>query len=349
MDENLDQQYWINWIISDYMPFENYFIASPSRENRFIAEEIYLKYYKQALEAGCLSEEDLFKILFKRKIWSQVKEIRLKELEKDMDNIKIKMYECFLNADLIKKLKIQLNDIRKSIENLNKDKSSFDGYTAKALAGYAKQNFLLGSSIYCGKNKPYWKSPKCFSLSDSILPKAYEAISDYQLDDEDYRELARGSIWRSIWSIRKGAGNIFGRSLVDLTAAQRNLLAWSNLYENVYSHSEAPPDEVIEDDDILDGWMLFQKRKREIESGKNEIMSRINPKIAQADEVFIMMGNESSIVGKDKFDLVYNMNDITGKIAFKKRMAQIQREGVVPDIQMKETQEQLQMQLAKAK
>ena len=46
---------------------------------------------------------------------------------------------------------------------------------------------------------------------------------------------------------------------------------------------------------------------------------------------------------------MYNMNDITGKIAFKKRMAQIQREGVVPDIQMKETQEQLQMQLAKAK
>jgi hypothetical protein len=35
------------------------------------------------------------------------------------------------------------------------------------------------------------------------------------------------------------------------------------MYDNVYESMECPPDEVIKDDDMLDGWFIQQHKDRE--------------------------------------------------------------------------------------
>lgn len=350
--DNLDNEFFINLIISDYLPFsyggKSYFLSSPSRECRFLAEDIYLIYYRRALDEGCLSDKDLEKLLRKRELWTDNKEKILMSLVQDTEKLKIQLFESHLNTQMVKSTKKILRATEKLIDEYSRCKSTFDNYSAKSVALYGKQNFLIGSSVFKAKNKPYWRRPSvCFDVPDEILPQAYATVNKYHLNDADYRELARSSAWRNIWNVKKGIGNIFGRSLVDLTVSQRHLLAWSNLYDSVYSHSSPPPESVVEDDDILDGWMLFQKRKREVELTKHSLEEKLNPNIMNSDEVFILTGaDELSPVGRDKFDIVYNMNDLQGKMAFKRRMAQIQKEGIVPDNMMKETQEQIRMQAA---
>lgn len=350
--DNLDNEFFINFIIADYLPFAHadryYFLSSPSRECRFLAEDLYLTFYKKALNEGCLSEDDISKLLKRRSLWNAEKEKTLMNLIKEADKIKIQMFELHLNSQALKNLKNLLRKTESLMEDMSRCKATFDNYSAKSVALYGKQNLLIGSSIFKAKNKPYWRKPwACFDLSDAILPDAYAVLNKYHLTDSDYRELARSSAWRNIWNVKKGIGNIFGRPLVDLTVPQRHLLAWSNLYDSVYSHSNPPPESVIEDDDILDGWMLFQKRKREAELTRSDLESKLNPNIMNSEEVFIMTGaDELSPVSRDKFDIVYEMNDLQGKMAFKRRMAQIQKEGIVPDNMMKETQEQIRMQAA---
>lgn len=346
-----DSEFWISWICADHIPLENdgkyFFISSPSRESKFLAEDFFLQYYKKSLDDGCLSEDDLIKLLKKRKLWDDEKEKNLKKLQKDAELIKIQLYEHYMSSGMVKKLKEALRGTNQLIEEQLALKTSFDNLTAKSIAYYSKQTFILGCSIFKAKNKPYWKNPAaCWNLSDQILPVAYKAISKYHLTDTDYRELSRSLSWRNIWHVRKNAPNVFGRPLVDLTVPQRHLLAWSNLYDSVYNHSSPPPECVIEDNDILDGWMLFQKRKRESEMAKKSIMDKVNPKIMQSEEVFIMAGGEKygAAFSEDNLDIIYEMNDPLAKIAFKRRMAQVARDGEVHEGNMLDRQEQLRMQ-----
>ncbi len=346
MEGQIDHEYWLNFIICDSLPFEHngrlFFISSPSRENKFAAESFFLEYYRKALDGGALSEEGISKLLLKYNIWNPEKEKTMTALEKDMENIKVNMFENYLSSNKVQTLREGLNQTKKLWLSFSQDKSSFDSLSAKSLALSCKQHFLVGCSIFVRKGKPFWKNPlKCWKISDEVLGSAYHKLNDHILTEDDYRELARSNSWRNIWSTRKGAGNFWGRAVVDLSSHQRHLLAWSNLYDNVYKNSSVPSDEVINDNDLLDGWMIVQRRKRESEAHKSYIESKTsNKKILSSEEVFVMST-------ADNFDKVFNMNDLEGKIAFKRRMAQIQREGIVEETQMMDRQMEIRKQISK--
>ncbi len=348
----LDHEFWISFVVADFVPFlcddRQFFISTPSRENKFLAEDLFLKYYQNAIDEDCLAEEDIDKLLRKYKIWNDSKEADLKRLIKDAENLKVAMFESHMNMQAVREIKTTLSKTNDLITSFACEKNSFFQYSAKTIATYCKNHFALGCSIFVKKNKPYWKNPlKCWLKSDTVLGSAHQVLTKYMLSDSDYRELARGEAWRSIWTVRKNA-NLFGRSAVDLSSPQRHLIAWSNLYDSVYKSADVPPEHVINDDDMLDGWMIFQKRKREKEIAKQALQDKISPNIARHDEIFIMAGaDEHSLVGKDSFDLIYDMNDTAGKVAFKKRMAQIQRDKIVDESSMLETQEQIRMQVAR--
>ena len=67
--EQLDSDFWISWIVADYTPFthggKSLFISSPSRECKFLAEDIFLTSYRAAIEEGALSEDDITSLLLK--------------------------------------------------------------------------------------------------------------------------------------------------------------------------------------------------------------------------------------------------------------------------------------------
>ena len=43
----------------------------------------------------------------------------------------------------------------------------------------------------------------------------------------------------------------------------KNIVMWSQLYDNVQESMDAPTKDVIKDDDLLDGWLIVQGKKRE--------------------------------------------------------------------------------------
>lgn len=336
-------RYWINWIIADYVPFtyceRDYFISTPSRKDRFLAEQLYIEQYELAINCGLYTDNDINKLLVNFGYWNDEKENNLNKLIKDIEDIKLWIFESYTFSDRRRHFKKALKDTMNYIEKLIPEKQVFDRYSARSVAEYIRHHYLLGCSIYKSKNKPLFIRPDWFNKKDdSIIQYCYKIISDYFLTDQDYRRLARSNEWRNICS--RKSGNIFGRPLVDLSLSQQQLLLWSNLYDNVYKNSECPPDEIIEDDDALDGWMIKQRRNRSTELNKNSIENSItNEKILNSDEIYIMC---------DETDIkkVYDCNDFQGKVRWNNIMNQVKKEGVVNYMQLRDTQAEFMRQLA---
>ena len=60
------------------------------------------------------------------------------------------------------------------------------------------------------------------------------------------------------------------------------------MYDNVYESSESPSEEVIDDDDLLDGWFIIQRKKQEKEKLQSEVANMTNnEKITNSEEVYI--------------------------------------------------------------
>ena len=326
----------ISCIIADFIPFTyngiDFCIRSPDKEAHVIADQLFFEYYYRALENGVLDSDGVFKLLIRYGIWNEFKETNLNKLIKDVEDIKVQIFENYLDDGKRMKIKQVLKDTKNGIEVLCREKQTFDHLGAEFVANYAKYQFLTGKSIYRGK-KPLWKSRKRWELPDEMCHEVNKALSRYKLDGEDYREIAVSESWRSIYNIRRG--NLFGKPIVDYSDAQKYLVTWSQTYDNVYKSPDCPPDAIIDDFDALDGWFIVQRRKRDAELNKTTIESGMNEKIRNSEHIFVL-------TDENNIDKVYKMNDVGGKVALHKRLSQIKRAGVVNEANMLDTRLHLQ-------
>lgn len=340
------QEYYLQWIIADHTPFRfnerEYFLSTPSREARFQAERIYMMFIGQAEEAGLYRDDEILKLLRKYNLWDDSKEQSLIALNKDIEEIKLNIFENFNNTGRRRDYKKALKDTTLWAEKLLSEKSVFDQYSCKYVANFAKQHFLMGSSIFRRRGKPalgqFWSR-----RDDDIIQYCYKVLSEYILSEGDYRLLARSANWRNFCLGKYSASALFGRPLVDLSFQQRQLIMWTSLYDSVYKNSECPDEKVIDDDDALDGWMIYQKRKRLKERNQDIIENSLtNDKIRNSDQIFVMCDptiSEKVIV--DDPSKVYDCNDFEGRLRLQRIVSQVQKEGCVGLMGLKDTHSEI--------
>lgn len=335
-------EYWLQWIVSDFTPFvfgdRSYFLSTPSREMRFQAECIFHEVYKDTLTSGLVDEIGLSKLLLKYNLWDEDKENKLKDVLHSMEDIKVNIFESYLNTSRKKFLKQSLRDSNTYIENALSEKHSMDGFAAKSVAAFAKQHFLLGSSIFIAKGKPLFRSSKWWATrDDEIVNSLYRVVSSYIINESEYREIVKSYAWRSVWNNRKGA-SLFGRAVVDYSFSQRQLVTWSNMYDSVYKSSQCPSDDVINDDDALDGWFISQRRNRNKENNVSTIESSLPDKVAASEEIYVLCDPADA-------QKVMDCNDDEAKLRWKSRMGQVKKEGIVSEANMIDRRRELQRSL----
>ena len=182
---------------------------------------------------------------------------------------------------------------------------------------------LVAGSLYCADTGERVFNDReileaDFAFIDSITNKK----SDVEPNDKEIREMARTQPWRTTWTLSKP--NPFNTPVFNLMEYQQSLMVYSNMYDNIRESTECPSDNIINDDDCCDGWLIFQSRKREKELRQKQTQNTLG-KAANAGEVFIPVKN------KDDFQKVNSMNDTGGKMVLKQRAIQIKKQGVVKD------------------
>lgn len=340
--ELYERSRYVSRIVSGQMRFrinnETFFVRAPDRFQRCLAEELFYEQLEEALASGAYSEAELVEFLAGKYIWVDADDTRLKVLRDNIDNLKVELFEMRIRSYekiRIRKLLIRMNAEAERLEIL---RHSYDHLSAIGIATSAKQRYLLGCSIFTAEG-PYWNDEESWIKPEPYLDKIIFKINQERLGDFQFRELARTDPWQSLWNIRKHCSKgLFECSAIDLTDEQRNLIVWSSIYESVREHPDNLETEVVEDNDMLDGWMILKRKEKEKNQLKGNDDFTNNEKIRNSSEVFIKVDTPQDA------QRILSKNDEEASHIFKQRMDTIKERGNVKEFDMPDTAMRLRQQ-----
>ena len=338
--------YKISRIIAGFVrykrPHLSLLIRKPSEFYKIQAHEMWTDIYQQCLCEGTGMDNDEYEEYIRdKKIWNDEKEKKLKTLPKDLEELKLKYYECDINLTERDSIRRILKVVKADIEYLYQQKNSNFYLTAKGIADLFKSKFLLGMSLYKENGKRFFEnSNEYLNSSLSYLDDIYSYYCMTRFTENDIREVARSDEWKGYWSCSKNH-NPFGKPVVKLTDEQRHLISWSKLYDNILKHQDCPAQYVINDDDMLDGWMIFQKRKSDEDKEQKKFEERFKGKFENVDELFVPVKTQ------EEANKLYKMNKDEANILLKKKMKTLERLGTMTESEMPDTREKRAIEFTK--
>jgi len=308
-----------------YFTFKDrrYELRSPTVEMLYQANELYEEiYYKESFNDKRFDIEALSGIPHF--------DAKIKQMQDRQDDLKVEMYDNHINPDVLKKLRLQLDAVKAGINKAYSERHKFEHLTPEGIANTAQSQFIIANSIYDDKGHKVFGS-HFDDIFYSLLESMSTEIFRIEITEAQLREIARSDLWRSYWSVDKH--NVFGKPPKDLSHDQRRLVGYSRMYDSIYENPECPSDTVIEDDDLLDGWMIKMRREREKDKNTKEL-DKVLSKHRNDTEIFLMAKTDKDAKAID------DLNTPMAKMQKKQREAIIKsrKDGVTdldfPDVQI---------------
>jgi hypothetical protein len=283
--------------------------------------DIYFDTIAEEKFEGWLRESNLTNLLINYGYWTTNTENTIKELNKKIDKAKISIYENRLDNRTLKASRKNLQQLNIQLSNILSKKHDLFQNTLEGYATSIKNEYIFCNCLYDENNN------KVFKLKDNnsyiLFNALLGATNEKMIGIDHLRALARDNIWRSIWNCDKH--NPFGiRGAVYLSDDQRGLINFSIMYDSVYDHNDCPEDYVIDDDDMLDGWILYQKEKVK----KDKVKDSISSIHKNAQEVFIMAQTQEDL------ERISDLNDGHTQSIINARTRAIKKHGEVDDFDL---------------
>jgi hypothetical protein len=155
--------------------------------------------------------------------------------------------------------------------------------------------------VYSVDNKKVFDYDTLDRVNVKFLDKIISEIYDHAIDPGTIKKIVRFDLWKSLWNISKE--NIFKGSAKDWTDEQKSLVNFSKVLDSIREHPECPSEDILDDDDALDGWILYQNQKSEKEKKKQQLLDKYNLQDKKAGEVFVLTSD------KNEKQEIYNLND----------------------------------------
>lgn len=270
--------------------------------------QIYNNVINSQKYAEWLREAGLIGFLIHTGCWNTETPMIIKSLEQQTEKLKISLYINRANFSLVKKIKENILTLKNRLDKILSYKYSSYQNTLEAHAESIQNEYLIYKCLMY-KNRKFFNSRA--ELSSSTARKIISECYSHVLSVSTIREIARSNLWRSIWQC--GHDRLFDKSSVLLTDEQRTLINYSIMYDNIASHPDSPEDYVIKDDDMTDGWILYQKDKAKKDQAESTLASR-HP---NSSEIFMMVKDQNEL------DIVNSMNDIHSNTIAKSRIKQV--------------------------
>jgi hypothetical protein len=301
----------------DYADLE-LIIMPPTLEQNIRACQVYEKMYEQCYVDGLMNEEETLLWMIEQGIWDYDDDEKIKGLEKDLERLKIEIYEARNNEQLKERIRLYIRAGEKQLAQQLSKKTQFFSNTCEGISTAEKTSYLIKNTTYL--------NDRLYDFDEGSLHVVVSEWHDSFLTEKQCRELARTEPWKSLWVISEKSGiELFQNAKThDLTYNQKNIVIWAQMYDNIQESLDCPASDVINDDDMLDGWFIIQGKKREKEKAEQEFENSVKSgKIKNASEVFVVANSK-----KDK-DRVESMNNVHGSNIKRQRDALIKQRGSV--------------------
>lgn len=327
-----ERDYFISRICAGYLRYKDLIIEHPDKHILYEANEIYVSTYVSARENGVMNDEEILSFLINNNLWIEQQSKELEDiLPKHIEEFKVNLFEERLNTGKQNQVRRYLDKAKNEFNRLYSIRHSFDHLTCHGSALFARLQFIIDNCTKYKGEKYDWTS---ISKTEIL-----EALNAAQLNESQFRDLARNEPWRGIWATKKVV-DIFDKPGIELTEDQKRLISFSCLYDNISEFPDCPPDEIINDDDCLDGWLILKRREQDKEKGKNEVLEKVGNNI-NANEIFVITGPESA-------DKVYKLNDAQGQMITKSRLEMVKNNQEVNFTEFGDVKQEFMMQVVNA-
>jgi len=315
------------------------FLYNNNTRYKLVYPDIHIKYeaelyaqeeYENNKFNDWITEDNIIDSLVSMGIWTYNGDDNLKSLEKQIEDHKVDLYKNFLNPTKLKTLRRTLSNIKNTYNSLYNTRHFLDQFTVNGYSQYLKNQYILIHSLYTINNKKVFESME--DTDYKLLTSLSNIVSENTIDISVFREIARNDIWKNYWSAN--SDNLFDKSVINWTDEQKTLVVLTKMYDSAYQHPECPPDQVFEDDDMFDGWMIIQKRENEKNRNKSRTEKILEgKKLDKAGEVYIVASS------KEEAKNIYDLNDNNSRHIIREREAFIRNStnevevSALPDVQ----------------
>jgi hypothetical protein len=278
-----------------------------------------------------MSEEEMDEWMIEQGLWTMEDDTKIEGFKKDIEKLKIEIYNARNNSQLRERIRLYIRAGEKQFLQQSGKKNQYYINTCEGVAAAEKTTWLIKNTTY--------QDNKLYDFSDLSIMYVMDEWQSGFLSDSTTRNLARNEPWKSLWAIRENSGIKLFQNKEDqeLTYNQKNLIIWSQMYDNIQESIDCPPKDVIEDDDMLDGWFILQAKKREKEKAEAEFENTTNSKIKNSSEIYVMANNKND---QERID---GMNSYHASVVKKQRGELIKSKGAVGQDQFLDERMNLQM------
>lgn len=313
-----EREYYVSRIDAGYIRFRSgntiLRIYAPKKDVFYESQEVYLDTLEEAKFNGVMTREESQYLLEDCGVWTDSMQNEFEIAPKNIEELKVQLYELAHKAKEQKKVKQYLIATKETYEDLLSYKHSWDYLTAEGIASFSRWQYIIENSVYTQNNQKY-------KWGEMSVLDVMQYYNSQVLSEEIIRELSREEPWAGIWVIRKKNCHIFDEPM---SIEQRAIILWSNMYDNIHESPECPHSSILKDDDMLDGWLILQRRKREKDQHKSWIDEKLsNNKIRNSEEVFIQVEDQNSA------NVVHSVNSDFGNAVRVGRLKKVSEEGQV--------------------
>lgn len=291
------------------------YVYEPNQDLLEESYEVYEEAKRKAYFSGNYIQDEVVEILVNNDLWTPLDDQRAKEMESGVEELKVEAFKNFYKKKELFGIKRNIRNIEANIVKLKNKRLQLDHITCDGVAKLTRMSWLIQNTTRHIDNTP-------FDFKECPVSNILETYQSEAISSTMYREIARSQYWRSIWNSSKQRGDVFGKPSIDLDQQQLALISYSIMYDNVFESTESPKEEVVNDDDCLDGWFIVQRRKYEKQKKEAEVESMLsNSKIANSQEIFLVAKNQ------EEASDVYSLNSMGARTKVRQRQNQIKESG----------------------
>lgn len=294
-------------------------ILTPTIEDEYLSNEIFMQAFDQARSDDIMTFDETVEWMIDRGLWSKEKDDKIEGLKKDIEKLKTDIFNYRSDMRMRESARALLRAGEKLLTKFQSEKDDLFSKSCEGIAIQEKTMYLFEKSCFIGSEP--------INISEIDLSSLYYQYNQLQLSETQLRELARNDPWRLCWYTKDHTPLFANEKNRTLSNDQKGILIWANMYDNIQESMDCPTEDVINDDDMLDGWFIIQRRKQQHAKAQSELENRTsNSKIANSDEIMIMANS------KQEADKIHSMNSVGGEVIRKQRLNTVKTKGSANDL-----------------
>ena len=334
MNESRTNEILVHRILSGRSLFSHdgilYELVKPSLSLKMRADLLYQTTYQDNIYENFLFSEDTESLLFELGILYFGYKNDMTRFEKSLEKTKVELFQQYFDTTKRTKIKFKIKSLKEDIDDFYSKQHSLDYLTIDHYCDNIKNEFIISKTLYFYDSKELvFKEDVDSNLFNQIVTQ----ISKNMIGLRTYKSIARSDYWRNYWNNNKN--NILDEPVKEWSEEQKSLINISCMYDKIYEHPECPKEDVIADDDALDGWMIYQKQENEKQKKEKGVDSMLDGKMKNASEVFLMAGSKDQAQDVLGLNSSQSLGQIKQKIDFVKSSDKPVRDGQLPDVKQK--------------